>query len=277
MSYQHWEEKKVEKKIKALPFGNTFIFFHIFVLHKNKYIMIQLFSYEDSPIRAIYEKGNALFSAQDVFKALGLTWKGTNSLRQRGIPQRWIFKKPSQTTGGLQEMTFITEQAVYMIAFSSQKNERTLKFSIWVADLLKRMSDIIRAGNIDDLKMFTDVRIQKQLSKEINAINTEGGERDSAIIYNTKNCIYHTGTTPKKIKEKAKEMGLKSTQRSSAKEAIRSMDFPVACSMSMTDKLVSRDGIGHKQAANTCKEFATPLFRELMRIGLPKEEIEKLA
>lgn len=239
--------------------------------------MIQLFSFEESPIRTVVEDKDTLFSAQDVFRALGLVWKGYNSLNQRNIPQEWIFKKDSQTLGGLQEMTFITEQAVYMIAFSSQKNDRTLKFSIWVADLLKNINDSIKAGNANDLKKFLNIDVQKSYSKAINKATYEKNGVQATMEYNKNNCLYHTGKTPAQIIARAKDVGLKSKQRTSAKEVFRALRPEIACSMSLTDKLVSEDNIEHRLAAQTCKEYATPLFQQLMKIGLSQQELEKLA
>lgn len=244
--------------------------------------MIQLFSYEEKEIRTALianEIGEqeTWFSAQDIFHALDLTWKGARDLKKRNIPEQWIEKRSGQTFGGLQILVFINEQAVYKLAFSSQKNEKTVAFSNWVAELLKRIRTSLQSGNQNDLKRFLNISVQKDYSKQINAKNFQEGGVTKTVGYNFKNCILHTGKTPAQMKKIGKERGLKSKQTTSAKEVIRNLKPAVACSMSFTDKLVSEEGIEHEIAAKTAKDYATPLFEQLMKIGLSYEDVKKLS
>ena len=243
--------------------------------------MIQLFSYNEKKIRTTLIEGknnvaNVWFSAQDVFHALGLVWKGKNSLYQRNIPADWISKKESQTLGGLQELVFINEQAVYKLAFSSQKNETTILFSNWVAEVLVKLREISSSGAPSELTKLLDIGVQKHYSKLANSKTFESGGVTKTIEYNVKNCIYHTGTTPAKIKERGRDAGMPLSKTKSAKDVIREMDPAVACSMALTDSLVVDKDIDHKIAAQTSRDYATPLFRQLMNIGLSYEEVKKM-
>lgn len=241
--------------------------------------MIQLFEFEKSNVRVEYVDGNVWFSGNDVFKAIGLTWKGSSGLSQRNIPKEWIMQKGSQTLGGLQEMTFISEQALYMISFSAQKTETTLKFAKWVANLLVKLrrGELTLIGEGNDLKKHLDVSVQKQYSKQINGINFAKGGVEETIEYNKKNCKLHTNKQPNEIIKIGKDLGLKSKQTTSAKEVIRNLKPELACSMSFTDRLVSEEGIEHELAAKTSLELAQPLFKGLMEIGVSGSTIKKLS
>ena len=239
--------------------------------------MIQLFDFENSNVRIEDVNGNIWFSGNDIFKVLNLTWKGASGLKQRNIPKEWITQKVSQTLGGLQDMTFISEQALYMITFSAQKSEVSIKFAKWVSELLVK----IRKGEIklinedSDLKKHLDVSVQKGYSKQINAKNFSSGGIEQTIDYNRKNCQLHTNKQPNEIIKIGKDLGLKSKQTTSAKEVIRNLKPELACSMSFTDKLVSENGVKHEVAAKTSLELAQPLFKRLMELGLTQKELEQ--
>jgi len=207
---------------------------------------IKLFEFQDKEIRTTAKGRDVWFSGQDVFKVLGLTWKGASGLSARNIPAEWIFSEDSQTLGGKQRMTFIAEQAVYMLAFSSQKTEQSLNFTKWVSGLLVD----IRKGRA---KLLTPKSILMAMFAAIKE-------------HNTTNCKVHTGMTPQEVKEVGKKMGLKSVARTSAKEVIRNLKPEIAASMSMADRLAGEKGIESGKAAKICKEFALPLFTQLQNL-----------
>ncbi len=236
--------------------------------------MIQLFEFQKVEVRTELVNGDVWFSANDIFKVLNLTWKGTDSLKQRSIPNDWHIKKDSQTLGGVQEMTFVSEQALYMITFSAQKSEVSIKFAKWVAELLVKIRQSIDLGNSNELRRHLNVETQKGYSKQINAANFNKGGVEETIAYNVKSCQLHTNKRPSEIVAIGKGLGLKSKQCSSAKEVIRNIKPELACSMSFTDKLVSENGIDHETAAKTSKELAQPLFKRLMELGISRNELE---
>lgn len=236
--------------------------------------MIKLFEFQQKEIRTEIIGSDIWFSGQDVFTILDLTWKGASGLRSRNIPKEWIASKESQTAGGRQKMTFINEQALYMIVFSAQKTEVAIKFTKWVAELLVNIRKSIDNGKKDDIRKHIYTDVQKSYSKAINSKNFIEGGIIKTIEYNQENCILHTGMKPSKVVEIGKALGLKSTETSSAKQVLRTIKPETACSMSLTDKLVSENGISHEIAAETSKKFAEPLFKKLMEIGIDKKELE---
>jgi prophage antirepressor-like protein len=92
---------------------------------------LSTFSFQSSfSIRAILIDGTPWFVAKDVFTALGLTWKGSDSLSM--IPEDWRMVRKLRTTLANQhgehgevekDAILITEPAVYKIAFRSNKPE----------------------------------------------------------------------------------------------------------------------------------------------------------
>lgn len=232
---------------------------------------IQLFNYHDKEIRTIKEGRDVWFAAIDVFKALDLTWKGTNDLKKRQIAPKWYIKRGHETFGGLQETIFLNEQAVYKLAFRANKSKGADLFTNWVAELLVR----IRRSSIPNFagvkpEDHLQIGIQKTNSKAINAKMFMDGDVNAIKHHNTVNCEVHTGKKPAEIKQIGKGLGLKSKERSSAKEVIRHVRPELAASMSMTDRLTGENNIDSKVAAETCKQFAVPLFKKLIEIGATK-------
>lgn len=236
--------------------------------------MIKLYEFQDKEIRTAIIGSDIWFSAQDVFRVLGIAWRSKGDLKARKILANQMIIRPYHTLGGLQDMVFINEAAVYKLAFGG-RTVMADEFTNWVAELLVKLRKAIDSGRQDDLRkhLFTDV--QKGLSKSINAKNFEDGGITKTVDYNIENCKLHTkGMTPKEVIAFGKNMGLKSSQTTSAKEVIRNLKPETACAMSFTDKLVGENGIDHKIAAETSKQFAEPLFKKLMELGIDRKELE---
>jgi prophage antirepressor-like protein len=230
--------------------------------------MIKLFDFQEKEIRTIQEDGRTWFSGQDVFNVLELTWKGASDMiTRRQIDKKHILKKGYETFGGIQEMTFINEHALYKIALRAQKSVVADKFVDWVADLLVNINSFAARKDFEGLKEHLKVAVQKDFSKKINSKNFLEGGVVQTVEYNVNNCIYHTNKTPNEIKKIGKDAGLKSAERSSAKQVIRALKPQTACSMSLTDSLV-KDGWNHKEAATICKEKAEDLFAALIDGGI---------
>lgn len=87
-----------------------------------------IFSFKSHQIRTVTEDGQPWFVARDVCAALGISWSGASL---NGIPSAWqgmmFYNTPSR-----QRMKFITEPAVYKLAFRSNKPEADT-FTNWVA------------------------------------------------------------------------------------------------------------------------------------------------
>lgn len=242
--------------------------------------MIKLYEFQQKEVRTDIIDNDIWFSGHDVHAVLGLTWRGGNYLRTKGgIPTKWITQRGVTTVGGLQDMLFINEQALYKLIFTSNPKDHKVKkqvesFQIWVAELLVSVRKSIDSGRKDDLRKHLYTDVQNGFSKSINAKNFNEGGVSKTIEYNQENCILHTGMRPSAVIEVGKNLGLKSKDTSSAKQVLRSLKPEIACAMSFTDKLVSENGVDHKIAAKTSKDFAEPLFKKLMELGINKKELE---
>lgn len=229
---------------------------------------IKLFSFQDKEVRTTLQGRDVWFSAMDIFKALNLTWRGAADLKDRQIPIHWQTKRGIETSGGLQDMVFINEQAVYKLAFRANKSKKANEFTDWVVNLLVR----IRKGAVmpfagDRNEDHLIPSIQKQNSKAINSKMYFEGNVEAIKKHNTINCEVHTGKKPSEVKDIGKALGLKSKDRTSAKEVLRHVKPEIAASMSMADRLAGEKNIDSKTAAETCREFAVPLFKKLIEIG----------
>jgi prophage antirepressor-like protein len=236
--------------------------------------MVKLFEFQEKEIRTIQENGKTWFSGQDVFGVLELTWKGASELlSKRQINKDHVIKKGYETSGGKQDLVFISEVALYKIALRAQKSAIADKFVDWVSELLVSINSYVSAKDALGLKHHLKVEVQKSFSKQINSKNYREGGVEQTIDYNIKNCLLHTDKTPKQVIQVGKNNGLKSKDTSSAKQVIRTLDPALACSMSLTDSLV-KDGVDHEEAAKISRTSGRVLFEDLMRLSLPKNYFE---
>lgn len=98
---------------------------------------LQPFLFDECLVRVIAdEHGAPWFVAKDVCGALGITWKGAETLVR--IPDAWKgvrkFRTPSagDRGGGEQDLVILSEPALYKLAFRSHKAEAD-RFTNWVA------------------------------------------------------------------------------------------------------------------------------------------------
>ena len=88
------------------------------------------FQFNDFPVRTQSEGDQLWFAARDVCTALGLKWHGKVLL---GIPEGWQSMRSGLTLRrGTQNIRFISEPAVYKLAFRSNKPEADA-FTNWIA------------------------------------------------------------------------------------------------------------------------------------------------
>lgn len=88
---------------------------------------LQIFDYQDSPIRTLDEEGMILFCASDVAKALGY------AVPHKAVRDhcKGVLKRNTLTNGGIQEINFIPESDVYRLIISS-KLPSAERFERWV-------------------------------------------------------------------------------------------------------------------------------------------------
>jgi len=243
--------------------------------------MIQI--YENKPIEVLCDKnGNAFFKAQEIFKALDLTWRNTDtSLRSRGIDdidiRRGTNLMPLKSEEiSIHDAVYVSEIAMYKLVFRSNKPEAN-KFTHWAASVIKELREkgtYSIASPIIMQKHYSN-EYQKYNSKKINSKNYLEGGAKQTIEYNLKNMELHTGKKPKELKEIGLKMGLKKSECTSGKEVVRRLRPDIAAGMSFTDSLVNEDGIQHEKAAKLSLEFGVPLFRALIEAGIDSNRLIK--
>lgn len=243
--------------------------------------MIQI--YENKPIEVLCDsEGNAFFKAQEVFKALGLTWRNTNeSLRGRGIDDEDVRRGVKLTPLNSQDISihdavYVSEIAMYKLVFRSNKPEAN-KFTHWAASVIKELREkgTYSISNPIVMQKHYLEEYQKDNSKKINSKNYIEGGTKQTIEYNTKNMILHTGKTPSEIKKIGLEKGLKKSECTSGKEVVRRLRPEMAAGMSFTDSLVNEDGLQHEKAAKLSLEFGIPLFKALLDAGIKQNRLIK--
>jgi prophage antirepressor-like protein len=242
-------------------------------------IMIQI--YNKKPIATEIDNNIVYFNAKQVHEALTITWRGKKYLIDKiGIPESQIITKGYNTMGGLQDSTFVSEQAIYMIAFRSNPRKKEAKeyldkFAIWVSEVIReiRIHGKYEINSPIRIQKNSDVYFQKENSKRLNSKNYIEGGKSQTIEYNTKNMLLHTGKTPVEIKHIGLEKGLKKSECQSAKEVVRKLRPDLAAGISFTDSLVNEDGIDHEKAARISIKYGIPLFHALMEAGVKQERL----
>lgn len=173
-----------------------------------------------------------------------------------------------------QRIQLVTESAVYKLALASNL-EKAKPFRDWVASevlpSIRKNGYYSIANQTEKILIHTNIALQKQNSKDINAKNYIEKGIESVIEYNRQSCLFHTGKTPHEIKEIGQKAGLKSIERSSAKEVLRHLRPEIACGMSFTDDMVKK-GFDLKTVSELSLRCAVPLFEGMIEIGvIPKE------
>lgn len=109
--------------------------------------------------------------------------------------------------------------------------------------------------------------VQIQNSKTVNSYHKNKSGMYLMIDHNRQNCLLHTGKRPNEIVKAAKDEGMPSKWRTSAKEVLRHTAPHKACAMSMADQLV---GMGIPLgAASEATRQAEGVFKTLLQLNVP--------
>ncbi len=175
-----------------------------------------------------------------------------------------------------QRIQLVTESGLYKLALASNL-DKAKPFRDWVAGevlpSIRKHGYYSIADQSAAIMIHTNVDIQKSNSKDINKKNLIERGLESVIDYNRTSCLLHTGKTPSEIKEIGKEMGLKSVDRNSAKQVLRTVKPELACAMSFTDSLVKK-GFDLKTVSELSLKAAVPLFQGMIELGIRPAELE---
>ena len=176
-----------------------------------------------------------------------------------------------------QRIQLITESALYKLALASNV-DKAKPFRDWVAGevlpSIRKNGYYTIANQTERIMIHADTKIQKQNSKDINAKNFIEKGLESVIEYNRLNCLKHTGLLPHQVKDYGKQKGLKSAERTSAKEVLRHIKPELACSMSFVDDLV-RKGFDFNTVSDLSLRAAVPLFQGMIELGIKPNELNK--
>ena len=176
-----------------------------------------------------------------------------------------------------QRIQLITESALYKLALASNV-DKAKPFRDWVAGevlpSIRKNGYYTIANQTERIMIHTDTNIQKQNSKDINAKNFIEKGLESVIEYNRLNCLKHTGLLPHQVKDYGKQKGLKSAERTSAKEVLRHIKPELACSMSFVDDLVKK-GFDFNTVSDLSLRAAVPLFQGMIELGIKPKELDK--
>ena len=176
-----------------------------------------------------------------------------------------------------QRIQLITESALYKLALASNV-DKAKPFRDWVAGevlpSIRKNGYYTIANQTERIMIHTDTNIQKQNSKDINAKNFIEKGLESVIEYNRMNCLKHTGLLPHQVKDYGKQKGLKSAERTSAKEVLRHIKPELACSMSFVDDLVKK-GFDFNTVSDLSLRAAVPLFQGMIELGIKPKELDK--
>jgi len=175
-----------------------------------------------------------------------------------------------------QRIQLVTESGMYKLALASNL-EKAKPFRDWVTSevlpSIRKNGYYSIANQSESILIHTNVSIQKSNSKDINKKNLIEKGLDSMIEYNRNSCILHTGKTPSELKEIGKKEGLKSIERTSAKEVLRHLKPELACAMSFTDSLVNK-GFDLKTVSELSLKSAVPLFQGMIELGIKPKELQ---
>jgi prophage antirepressor-like protein len=175
-----------------------------------------------------------------------------------------------------QRIQLVTESAVYKLALASNL-EKAKPFRDWVTSevlpSIRKHGYYSIADQSEKILIHTNVIVQKSNSKAINHKNFIEKGVEAVIEYNRLSCLLHTGKTTNQIKQEAKEAGLPSKERTSAKEVLRHTKPELACAMSFTDDLVKK-GFDLKTVSELSLRCAVPLFQGMIEMGMTPKELE---
>jgi prophage antirepressor-like protein len=180
------------------------------------------------------------------------------------------------TASGYQDLQYISQSNLIRLIMRSKKPEAA-DFQDWIVE--KVIPSILKTGNYsvfqdNTLSKHLEAEEQKDNSKKINKVNLYNGGVEKVKEYNTISCLIHAGYTPKKVIEYGKSIGLKSKQTKSAKEVLRNIAPPVACSMSLADSLIASNPNKTLDDVKPITLKAMSVYDEMLKAGIMPIELK---
>ncbi len=223
--------------------------------------------YKDFKFIAYYEDGELWFIAKTICDYL--EYSNSRMALKSHCKKESVRKIYTPTASGFQNLQYISRTNVIRLIMRSKK-EQAIDFQDWIIE--KVIPSILDKGTYsifeNSLSDHTNRNIQINNSKKINALNYQKGGIELTKLYNIQNCIIHSGLTPLKIKQLGKEMGLKGKDISSAKEVLRNLKPPVACTMSFADSLIQNNPDKSLSDIQSITLKAISVYDEMLRAGI---------
>lgn len=223
-------------------------------------------------VRTLIDERDKSFWAHagDVGRLLGLVNIRVSVSRMKPAWRRGV--TISDTTGRQQEMTFLSEQAIYKLAFSSTKPEAE-EFTDRIAELLAKLrrGDLVLRPRAQGILEQTSERQQKDNSIAYNRqAYLEGGE-DELRKRNGRLCqaLSDKALSPTQLREWAKDLGFPSKDRTSGLQVLRRMEPWSACSISAAKNL-QQMGMPWEESIDVGKELKS-VYARILKYGTPKE------
>ncbi len=178
---------------------------------------------------------------------------------------------------GKEQEMYLLNRAAFTLLVLGFKGKKAAAFKEEYVSEFDRMETELRSFQNDgpEINLLDHARRDVQLanSKSINNHNFLIGGLGTTIAYNRANCLLHTGKRPNELLKDAKQRGVKSKQRTSAKELLRHEAPEVACSMSLADQMV-RAGATIEQAAAVTNQ-AKQVFAGMMKLGFKPSQLSQ--
>lgn len=235
---------------------------------------IKLFEYQQKQVRTFLIKKRIWFAAKDVCDVLGIG-NNRDALARLDEDEKGVVS--TDTLGGEQSLSIVSESGMYSLVLGSRKPEAKA-FKKWItSEVLPQIREtgryVPKHQGVLPGEAHTQIEVQKDMSRSVNALNFDSGGKEKTIEYNVQNCLAHTGKHPTQVKALGKKQGLKSKDCSSAKAVLRLTQPEVACAMSLADNLVEQGHSPDRVFEVTRK--ATELFAAMLEIGVIPAELNQ--
>lgn len=242
---------------------------------------LKLFEYQQKQVRTLFISGQVWFVARDVCDILdiGSTSQAVNGRSDRpdsGLDEDEKGVATVTTPQGPQEMLIVNESGLYALVWNSRKPEAKT-FKRWVRrevlPQIRKTGVYVQPQRVLPLSAHTNENVQKTMSKGINAANYEKGGKEGAVDYNVKSMVAFTGKTPSQWIREAKQEGMKSKDRTSGKQVVRTKRPAIASCMSLADNLCQQ---GYEQdkvieVAGKAKDY----FEAAIELGIEPPELKQ--
>lgn len=173
--------------------------------------------------------------------------------------------KELQNGGSKKQPCYVLSKTECLYIATKFNDEARAKLVIRWEELERPEKPLDPLSDIEALAEHTKRPVQVQNSKNVNGHLIRNWDVETAIRYNREHCKLVTGwIAPNEVRKMGKQLGLKSSERTSAKEVLRHIKPEWAAQMSINDYLVEHGK--RLAAAIELTKPCVPLLGELKRL-----------